>query len=576
MTDHLEEVFAKLGTGRWNIFHFLALSFWFSLPAYHTLGGTFLAPKQDFECIPSVTDEEDGVTSPLLLNVTQDQCSYTVQSHNGSIQQLPCTQWNFDNSTFYSTVTSEFQLVCGLEYLRATYTSIYMFGIFVGAPLNGVLADRYGRLPLIAISSILYTFIAIGSCWLPNLSVLLVSRFLLGTMHPTSLQTGYILAMEVAAPKRRSELGVVLFLPWALGTAAWGGFAYLVRHWRYLQLTVSLPCFLFLPTLLFMDESPRWLVVRGSYDRALKVLKKAAHWNKVSQSFPSDQHLMCIFRNGQNQTPREKKTDDNRSFGEIFKSYFYKSLILLRTPRLRLITIVMYIDYLIVAMVYFGLSLSGSNFSTDPFLYITLSGLVEIPGNTVSIPLVTRIGRRALTTFFFLLSGGTLLGLPFVPKGIGWLEITLLMIGKMSITMVFNIIFLYASELFPTEVRTRGMGTSLMLSRVGSMMSPFITQYLGSAYPSVPSVLFGVASLLAGAVTVALPETRNTTLIDTVAHLEQDTTRNQQLHCRCWPDRDDEGSTSSCCGCWAKRNEQRHDCTSSLEPLEDHTSLNTI
>lgn len=36
----------------------------------------------------------------------------------------------------------QFELVCGREYLRAAYTSIYMFGALVGAPLNGLLADK--------------------------------------------------------------------------------------------------------------------------------------------------------------------------------------------------------------------------------------------------------------------------------------------------------------------------------------------------------------------------------------------------------------------------------------------------
>lgn len=31
-----------------------------------------------------------------------------------------------------------------------------------------------------------------------------------------------------------------------------------------------------------MDESPRWLIVRGHHEKALKVLQKAARWNKAT------------------------------------------------------------------------------------------------------------------------------------------------------------------------------------------------------------------------------------------------------------------------------------------------------
>nr|XP_027214873.1 solute carrier family 22 member 20-like [Penaeus vannamei] len=143
----------------------------------------------------------------------------------------------------------QFQLACGWEYLRSTYQSIYMFGVTIGAPFNGVLADRYGRKMTVAVGFVAYSALAIGSCWIPNLSALLLSRFLMGAVHPTIQKTGYILGMEVADPKWRTHIGIVLFLPWALGLMAWGGFAYLVREWRMLQLTVSLLCLAFLPTL---------------------------------------------------------------------------------------------------------------------------------------------------------------------------------------------------------------------------------------------------------------------------------------------------------------------------------------
>ncbi|MPC27523.1 Solute carrier family 22 member 6-A [Portunus trituberculatus] len=175
-----------------------------------------------------------------------DSCSYYVKDPSREEPlERPCKRWSFDNSTFVSTVTSEvrrdeerrrreqsdvyisfenttneattlkntgltssyspdmhsvrghsdFGLVCGMEYLRAAYTSIYMFGVMVGAPLNGLLADKYGRRPTITIGSVVYAVVALASCWLPSLVSVLISRFLLGTLHATILKTGYILGM---------------------------------------------------------------------------------------------------------------------------------------------------------------------------------------------------------------------------------------------------------------------------------------------------------------------------------------------------------------------------------------------
>ncbi|ROT63995.1 Organic cation transporter protein [Penaeus vannamei] len=168
----------------------------------------------------------------------------------------------------------------------------------------------------------------------------------------------------------------------------------------------------------------------------------------------------------------------------------------------------------------FGLSLGGGTLSADPFLYMALSGLVEVPANTVVVPVIARFARRTLSIFFFVVSGAALLALPFMPSGHAWAAVSLAMVGKMSITFTFNILFLFASEVFPTEVRTRGMGTSLMMSRIGAMVAPFVTESMGSVYPWAPSVVFGASSVVAGLATLALPETQGAALPDTISRFE--------------------------------------------------------
>ncbi|ROT74874.1 hypothetical protein C7M84_006631 [Penaeus vannamei] len=203
-----------------------------------------------------------------------------------------------------------------------------------------------------------------------------------------------------------------------------------------------------------MDESPRWLAVRGQHRRALRVLQRAARWNGVALP-PRTSFCSC--------SRTESRT---------------------RTPRLRTITLSLYTNYLLVGAVYFGLSLSGGDLSSDPFLYMVLTGVVELPAYTLVIPLVARYGRRAPVVAFFFMGAVALLALPFVPTGSGE-SMTLALMGKMSIASAFQILDFYSSELFPTEQ------------------------------------CFGAASVLAGLATLALPETLHVPLPDTIAHLEE-------------------------------------------------------
>ncbi|XP_037786514.1 organic cation transporter protein-like [Penaeus monodon] len=517
MISKLDDLLTHIGTGKWSYMHILPLCYSFWIVVMQAMNGAFMAPKLNFSCRPPAhaVDRATPISalneSVILSNVTQD-CAYSAEDPvTGEVEEQKCTEWDFDNSTFISTVTSEFDLVCGREYLRAMYTSMYMFGIFFGAPMNGFLADKYGRRPLVLVGGIAYVVIAILSTWLPNLSAILVARFLLGVVHPLVVNSGYILAIEVSEPRLRTALGITLYLPWALGAMALGGLAYLLRNWRTLQLAMSVIGVAMFPAFWFMDESPRWLMVTGEHERALKVLKKAAKWNKVS--LPPQNELLTLM----------KEVETLRPFGDDCDRVIVKVRIKfsLRTPKLRLITSVMYLDYLVLAMVYYGLSLSGGNLSSDPFVYMVLSGLMEVPAYTLAFPVVHRFGRRGPTVLCCLLCGLALFVLAAVPTDYSWLIVTMALFGKMTITVAFQIAILYSSELFPTEVRSRGIGTCFMLSRIGSICSPFITDFLGSLISWAPSVVFGAASLVIGLATVALPETLGMALPDTIADLEE-------------------------------------------------------
>ncbi|KAK7065315.1 hypothetical protein SK128_011812 [Halocaridina rubra] len=327
MEDNFDAILTKLGTGKWNIFYYILMMYWYACVCYHTLGGAFFAPPVGHTCQSADLALKPTVILPTnahkaslpgdnfttytsgqgIEGEIQDSCTYMMQDNEtDKIKEIECLDWDFDNATFSSTVTSEFGLVCKWEYLRATYQSIYMFGIFVGAGINGYMADKYGRKKMIMISSFFYSIIAIGSAWLPTISTVLVARFFLGTMHPTSLQTGFILAMEVTEPKRRTAVGIVQFLSWGIATILWGAWAYLIRDWRWLQLAVSLPSLLFVISLWIIDESPRWLIVAGRHEEAIRVLERAAYLNKAE--LPPRDKLLTLMKDIHNRVTNINNT----------------------------------------------------------------------------------------------------------------------------------------------------------------------------------------------------------------------------------------------------------------------------
>lgn len=506
-----DELLILLGTGRWNLVTFFAAGYWMIQVPCQSVGGAFLTPEVDHSCrLP-----------PEATNVSEvSQCKYNVTTSVGSFEERPCLQWDFDNTTYTNTLTSEFQLVCEYRFLRPAFKSLYFFGAFVGAPLNGWLSDKYGRKTMLVVGTLTYSVLANAVSWLHNISVILLARFCLGLMHPTSIHSAFSLAMEICVPRYRSFVGILVFLPWSLSVIALGGYGYLLRDWRWLMFTVCLPSLLFLPALWFIDESPRWLIVKGRHQEALRVLRRAAKWNKVK--LPHDEELLTVMAEIQ------KEQEDGRSQGRASSSALVDHLrsagneliILFKTRRIRTLTLYLYVNYVVAGLVYYGLSLGGDKFGVDPFVYMSLSGAMEIPGSTLTIPMVDRMGRRPSNAICFFVTAAVLLVLGVIPTGIDWLVTTMALLGKLTIAAAYQVLSLQATELFPTEVRLRGLGTCSMMSKIGSISAPFLVEALGTIGSWAPLVLFGAAGFVAGVVTLRLPETRGTLMQDTVAGLE--------------------------------------------------------
>lgn len=54
----------------------------------------------------------------------------------------------------------------------------------------------------------------------------------------------------------------------------------------------------------------------------------------------------------------------------------------------------------------------------------------------------------------------------------------MILLGKLSTTAAYMVVYFHANELFPTEVRQRGMSTCTMVAKIGSMIVPFLVDIL--------------------------------------------------------------------------------------------------
>ena len=114
-----------------------------------------------------------------------------------------------------------------------------------------------------------------------------------------------------------------------------------------------------------------------------------------------------------------------------------------------------------------------------------------------------------------LLGGAACLISPLLISSSG-LNLVAFLVGKMGVTCAFGTVYLYTSELYPTTLRTVGIGVSSMCARVGAIVSPYIAA-LGATSMWIPMGVFGGSTVISGLLCLFLPETLGKELPNTIA-----------------------------------------------------------
>ncbi|GFR05017.1 hypothetical protein TNCT_31971 [Trichonephila clavata] len=63
------------------------------------------------------------------------------------------------------------------------------------------------------------------------------------------------------------------------------------------------------------------------------------------------------------------------------------------------------------------------------------------------------------------------------------------LLGKLCITCSFAIIYVFTAEIFPTVVRSIGLGSSCLGARLGSIIAPFVRELSRAIHPIVPQII---------------------------------------------------------------------------------------
>nr|XP_006630157.2 PREDICTED: solute carrier family 22 member 5-like isoform X2 [Lepisosteus oculatus] len=521
--DEITSFLGEWGPFQKSVFILLSLS---TVPnGYAGLAMVFISDTPPHHCTVAPSNG-----TPVVVDLNR---SLPVESVNGELRYSRCSRykvpggpgagignntegcidgWEFSTERYTSTIVTEWNLVCEEGWKVPFSLSVFFMGVLMGSFMSGQISDRYGRKVILFITMALQTVFSLIQIASTSWEMFCILFFIVGIGQISNYVAAFVLGTELLGKSARiafSTVGVCVF--YGLGYAILPLCAYFIRSWKALLFALALPGFLYIPLWWLIPESPRWLLAQGRIKEAEAIIRSAAKKNSVTPPeviFKAEDSIRLM---------RQNDTEVNQH------SYTYFDLV--KTTDMRNITILNILIWFVITISYFGLSLNTPNMNGDPYINCFASAAMEIVAY-VAAWLLLRVAPRRTIISSTLLSGGTLLLLiQLVPSNLGILASVLAMVGKFGITAAFSVIYVSAVELFPTVVRSMGVGICSMASKIGSMISPFFA-YMGAYNQVLPYILMGILTVSAGLLSLLLPETRGT-------DLPEDLTQVQKIVCCC-------------------------------------------
>ncbi|GAB2293101.1 Organic cation/carnitine transporter 7 [Dionaea muscipula] len=134
--------------------------------------------------------------------------------------------------------------------------------------------------------------------------------------------------------------------------------------------------------------------------------------------------------------------------------------------------------------------------------------------------MVDRVGRKLSMSSMFFLCLFFLFPLAFSPPES--LTTPLLFGARVCITTTFTVVYVYAPEIYPTSVRTTGLGVASSAGRIGGMICPLVAISLVHGCHTTASIfLFELVVLISGVCVIFFPfETTGCELSDDISSLK--------------------------------------------------------
>ncbi|XP_045111770.1 synaptic vesicle glycoprotein 2B-like isoform X2 [Portunus trituberculatus] len=442
-------------------------------------------------------------------------------------------------------------------------SAIAFVGMMVGGYVWGCLGDIYGRRNVLMVSLVLNALSGLGSSFVQTFPSFLVLRLISGLGVGGSIPLVWAYISEFQPPSKRGRALSIIASFWMVGNVLVAVFAlvtipydigfrapgFVYNSWRVFLTVCALPALITAIAMLWLPESPMFLLIKDRKDEALDILRNmyALNTGKPLYTFPI-KSLSTAGLKVQKETSLTKWgtfTSTILQTWRLTKALFSRSLIFTST--------IMIIINFTIQFGYYGLWMwfpelfnrleqyyndhpyhnvsvcdltkyhgnttqqntceedDGHPVDTSALISILITSIAPLPANLWTVLCMDKLGRKFFLVLSMLLSGVAAFGVYLVKSSLD--NLILACVFGAVCTMGFNALDCLGAELFPTHLRSTALAVTLISARLGAILGTVTFGYFVDLYCAIPLLLVAAFLIFGGFLGLVLPNTTRTALM---------------------------------------------------------------
>jgi Sugar phosphate permease len=362
-------------------------------------------------------------------------------------------------------------------------SSMYFIGTFIGGIAGGVLADRFGRKAAFLGSVFFFSAFSLLNAFALNVNMYAICRACtgIGIASLTVVSLSYI--AEISPGKTRGRwMGLVGVFCYALVPFVMALFKYIIplspTGWKWVLFIGALGFIPGIIGILVLRESPRWLVSKGRYKEAEKIMLEL---------------IPDIKEIDLSQERQQPKIKISAQLGEIFGKKYIKYSVLL------MFAAILYWPASFSIVTFAPSLLIKRGFSIEASLNLALLGSIAAPLGCILSSLVSDRGGRKIPLVTAFIGSGILVVLYGFIKDLNLLYVTYMVFYALVI-FLGNLMFSYIPENFSSRVRSTASGIIWSASRPVTAGMQILAPIIIAVYGTVTLFeILGGMFLLGGA-----------------------------------------------------------------------------